>query len=105
MAQGGKKQKISKKRHAKSIEKEASEGGSSREETKITPVKVSEQRERYFNQGNAIYQEYDDYLKRKRKDKRAEFGKWVKEPGEEALNPKNNKELLKYFGVANEDTF
>ena len=93
------------KRNAKSIEKEASDSSGDGEELKISPPVWSVQRQRYFSQGNAIYQEYDDFLKRKRKDKRAEFGKITKDPGEEPLNPKNNKDLLKYFGAANEDTF
>lgn len=93
------------KRHTKSMEKEALDSSGAGEELKISPPVWSVQRQRYFGQGNAIYQEYDEFLKRKRKDKRAEFGKITKEPGEEPLNPKNSKDLLKYFGVANEDTF
>lgn len=93
-----------KKRDAKSIEKDMSSVGESElEEMKIKYSGKFSTREKYFNQGNAIYQEYDEFLKRKRKDKKLEFIKLKKEPNEEAINSTNSKDLLKFFGGPNSD--
>lgn len=93
-----------KKRDAKSIEKDMSSVAESElEEMKIKYSEKFSKREKYFNQGNAIYQEYDEFLKRRRKDKKLEFIKLKKEPNEEIINSTNSKELLKFFGGPNSD--
>jgi hypothetical protein len=98
--------KSTKKRDAKSMEKDVSSTDDTPfEYLKLKTYKQFSNREKYFNKGNAIYQEYDEFLKRRRKDKRIEFIKMKNEPGEEILNMKNNKDLLKYFGGVTEDTF
>jgi hypothetical protein len=98
--------KSTKKRDTKSMEKDVSSTDDTPfEDLKIKNYKQFSNREKYFNKGNAIYQEYDEFLKRRRKDKRIEFIKIKNEPGEEILNMKNNKDLLKYFGGSTEDTF
>jgi hypothetical protein len=98
--------KSTKKRDTKSMEKDVSSTDDTPfEDLKIKNYKKFSNREKYFNKGNAIYQEYDEFLKRRRKDKRIEFIKIKNEPGEEILNMKNNKDLLKYFGGSTEDTF
>jgi hypothetical protein len=98
--------KSTKKRHTKSMEKDVSSTDDTPfEDLKLKTYKQFSNREKYFNKGNAIYQEYDEFLKRRRKDKRIEFIKMKNEPGEEILNMKNNKDLLKYFGGVTEDTF
>ena len=42
-------------------------------------------------------------LNKKRKERRVEFVKLKKERGEELINQKKNKELLKYYGTPEED--
>lgn len=97
------------KREVKYFEKEVS----SDEESELAQMKINytgkhSKRERYFNQGNAIYQEYDDFLiKKRRKDKKLEFIRINKEPNEEVLSLAKNRDLLKYYGVptSDQDTF
>ena len=97
-----------KKRDAKSIDKDLSSvQESDLEEMKIKYSEKYSKREKYFNQGNAIYQEYDEFLKRRKKDRKTEFVKLKKEPNEEPINSANSKDLLKFFGGphADQDTF
>lgn len=96
------------RRDLKSLEK----ASSSEEESELAEMKIRftdnySKRERYYNQGNAIYQEYDDFMKRRRKDKRAEFITVRKDTNEEMLNSKSHGDLLKYFGAptSDQDTF
>lgn len=99
--------KVCRKRDAKSIEKEySSDQGSDFEEIKIDHKNFT-QRNRYFNLGNAIYQEYDDFLRKRKKDKRVEFIKEKVEDNEERLVKGSKQDLLKYFGgpASDQDTF
>lgn len=91
------------KRDVKYFEKDVS----SDDEIELEQLKINSKRERYFNQGNAIYQEYDEFLKKRRKDKKLEFINIKKEPNEEVLSLAKNKDLLKYYGVptSDQDTF
>lgn len=90
-----------KKRDVKSLDKDFSSSESEIEELKYS------QRDMYFDQGNSVYQEYDDFLKKRRKDRRVEFFKIKSEPDEEVLSFTNTIDLLKYFGAPNseQDTF
>lgn len=99
--------KSTKKRHAKSIEKDlGSSEVTSVEELKLNTGNDSNKRALFLmSKRFPIYQEYDDFLKRRRKDKRAEFISYAREPGEEVLSKKNNADLLKYYGGYTEDTF
>lgn len=100
--------RVASKRHTKSIEKEQSSVNESEiEEIKSKYMPNYSKRERYFNQGNAIYQEYDNFLRKRRKDRRVEFIKNTREPNEEVISLSNNKDLLKYFGAPanDQDTF
>lgn len=91
------------KRDVKYFEKDLS----SDDEIELDQLKINSKRERYFNQGNAIYQEYDEFLRKRRKDKKLEFISINKEPNEEVLSLAKNKDLLKYYGVptSDQDTF
>lgn len=96
------------RRERKSNYKESSlSDGSDLEESKIKFVDNYSKREKYFNQGNAVYQEYDDFLKKRRKDKRIEFISLKREPNEEVLSSKGYKDLFKYLGAStsDQDTF
>lgn len=96
------------RRDAKSIEKDLSSiSHSELEEMKINFDNKYSKREEYYNLGNAVYQEYDEFLKKRRKDKRAEFIKIHREHDEEIPTMKNSKDLLRYFGAptADQDTF
>ena len=102
------KVEVENKRYIKAFEKEDSSFAESDiEELKDKYSSNYSKREKYFNQGNAIYQEYDNFLKKRRKDRKAEFIKNIREPGEEVLSMNKNRNLLKYFGTAaaDQDTF
>jgi uncharacterized membrane protein len=93
-----------KKRDTKSMEKDMSSVAESElEDMKVKYSEKYSKREKYFNQGNAIYQEYDEFLKKKKKDRKIEFIKLKKEPNEEFINSTNSKDLLKFFGGPNSD--
>lgn len=98
-----------KKRDIKYYEKS---GSSSDEESKIEEIKLklppkTTERDRYFTLGNSIYQEYDNFLKKRKRDRKAEFIKLRRDSNEEVLSFSNNKDLLKYFGapISDQDTF
>ena len=64
-------------------------------------------REKYFNQGNSIYKEYDEFLKKRKKDRKLGFIKNILEPGEEIIKAKESIIIQKFFGgaSADQDTF
>ena len=64
-------------------------------------------RVKYFNRGNTVYKEYDDFLKKRKKDRKVEFIKNTLEPGEEIIKAKDSKLIQKFFGgpSADQDTF
>ena len=80
--------KLQKKRHTKSIEKDfsASEQTSHEELKFSSPDAFTTRALNLMNKRIPIYQEYDDFLKRRRKDKRIEFITFNREAGEEVLS-------------------
>mmetsp|Transcript_19263 Transcript_19263/g.17088 ORF Transcript_19263/g.17088 Transcript_19263/m.17088 type:complete len:124 (-) Transcript_19263:291-662(-) len=99
--------KLAKKRHTKSMEKDlGTSDGASGEEQKLNSINEQNRRALFLmNKRIPIYQEYDDFLKRRRKDKRVEFILYNREAGEEVLSKESNVDLLKYYGGQSEDTF
>ena len=56
----------------------------------------------------SIYQAYDDYLQKRKRNRKAEFIKLDREPGEEILKPSKRKNMMKMAirrRKTNDDTF
>jgi len=96
-----------KKRDMKSLHKsESDQEDSLNVMIKNRNHKGSAKRDKYFCRHGSVYQAYDDFLKKRRKDKKAEFISKVNEPNEEIIGSTHSKDLLRYSGgVGNEDTF
>lgn len=104
-ASGGSVYNNPKKRELKLINKYNEDSKNhNREETKQLDYS---KREKYFNRGNSIYKEYDEFLKKRKKDRKVEFIKNTLEPGEEIIKTKDNKIIQKLFGGSStdQDTF
>ena len=71
---------VLKKRDVKLLDKDFSSSESETEELKYHCTSKYSLRDTYFDQGNSIYQEYDDFLKKRRKDRRVEFFKIKSDP-------------------------
>lgn len=97
--------KMGKKRHAKSIEKDISLIENENLEDRKLNQEVSERKVNLKSKRVPIYQEYDDFLKRRRKDKRVEFYRPKRELGEEILSSSKRKQLVRYCETPGEDTF
>lgn len=97
------------KRDAKSIEK--------LEQLELEDGKVEEikqrfenkylKRDRYYSQIGSIYNRYDEYIKKRKKDKRIKFINDEPEKGETPLTKNQNRQLQKKFNeqIKSQDTF
>lgn len=97
--------KSGKKRYAKSIEKDISLLENDNSEDRKLNQEVLERKISLKSKRVPIYQEYDDFLKRRRKDKRVEFFRTKRELGEEVLSAAKRKQLVRYCETPGEDTF
>jgi hypothetical protein len=94
------------KRELKSIQKSTNNDSES-DESHYSKQNEYTNRNQYFHRYGSIYQEYDDFLKKRKKNKRIEFIPRYSDPNEEAIESINSKDLIKYKGpsTVSQDTF
>lgn len=98
--------KTNRKREIKSIQKSTNDESESEQDTRNQIREISP-RDDYFRRYGSIYQEYDNFLNKRKKNKKIEFIPNLSEPYEELLGSSNSKDLMKYKSKVkgNQDTF
>ena len=97
-----------KKRESKYADKGLSDLGSSFSDEAKSADPTNSIRRLFLATFGSIYQAYDEYLQKRKRNRKAEFIKLIPEPGEEILKPTKRKNMMKLAiqkRKENEDTF
>ena len=105
---GAKLKRGRKKRESKYVDKALSDLGSTFSDDAKSTDPTKSIRRLFLSTFGSIYQAYDDYLQKRKRNRKAEFIKLEPEPGEEILKPTKRKNMMKLAikkRKENEDTF